>query len=92
MAVDRLSSGKHQHRMIFFAQRRKGAKKVGLISRLRASRENQRWKWRIPANAMPNPAAAILAFDLTVVMDESGNDLAGNISLRRRCTAANSKP
>jgi hypothetical protein len=36
MAVDRVSSGKRQRRMIFFAQRRKGAKKVGLISRLRA--------------------------------------------------------
>jgi hypothetical protein len=79
MAVDCLSSGKRQRRMIFFAQRRKGAK-------INAG------NGAFPRTPCLTPAAAILAFDLTVVMDESGNDLAGNISLRRRCTAANSKP
>jgi hypothetical protein len=60
MAVDRVSSGKRQRRMIFFAQRRKGAKKVGLISRLRA--KINAGKWRIPANAMPNPRSSDLGF------------------------------
>jgi hypothetical protein len=49
-------------------------------------RENQCWLIFVKA------IATLSGLKSAVATDESGNGLSGNISLRPRCTAANSKP